>query len=246
MAAQWQEYRDSGSLAARDALVLHYMPLVQAIARTMSRSLPASVEVDDLVSFGMFGLFDAVAKFDPARHVRFASYASTRVRGAIVDELRAADWLPRSVRSQARQIAAVVDAAHSAGLPVPSAEQIAAQVDLDAKSVHQVRALVAQGNVRSLDELNSLDPGLAPRDTVADAGLTPEQMVERREESFLLARAIETLGERERLVVVLSFYEGRTLGEIGTILGVTESRVSQMRTAELGRLRTMLQATARG
>ncbi|WP_237689897.1 FliA/WhiG family RNA polymerase sigma factor [Cellulomonas fulva] len=240
----WTDYKASGARQHRDALILHYAPLVTAVAGRVGMRLPATVEQADLVSYGMFGLIDAIEKYQLDRSVKFESYASSRIRGAIIDELRAMDWVPRSVRTKARSI----DRAHAeleARLHrAPTEVELAAHLGVPLAELRSVSSQLATSNMAALDELLGGDErtgGASLGDTLCDDRIDdPAGTLADAETMHLLSRAIEQLGERERIVVVLYYYEGMTLAEIGRVLGVTESRISQMHTAAMTRLRTRL------
>ncbi|GEL94357.1 RNA polymerase sigma factor WhiG [Cellulomonas composti] len=242
--AMWDRFKTTACPQAREALILHYAPLVSAVAGRVGMRLPSTVEQADLVSYGMFGLIDAVEKYQTDRAVKFESYASSRIRGAIIDELRAMDWVPRSVRTKAR----AVDRAHAeleASLHrTPSEEEIARHLHMPLSELRAIYTQLSSVNVAALDELlggAERTGNVSLGDTLGDDGSDdPASSIEADETTYLLARAIEQLGERERIVVVLYYYEGMTLAEIGRVLGVTESRISQMHTAAMTRLRTRL------
>ncbi|MCL2455205.1 MAG: FliA/WhiG family RNA polymerase sigma factor [Micrococcales bacterium] len=247
--ALWASYKVEGSVWAREQLILHYVPLVTAVAGRIAMRLPSTVDQGDLVSYGMFGLIDAIEKYETDRAVRFESYASARVRGAILDELRALDWVPRSVRSKSRAIDRAFADLENELHRSPTQAEVAERLGLTTDELAATRAQVATGSVAALDEVLSGEdqPGGQPLgDRLPDDGAPdPLGEIEAMETSHLLARAIESLNERERLVVVLYYYERRTLAQIGRVLGVTESRVSQMHNAAVGRLRsTMREAEA--
>jgi len=242
----WAEYAETRSKPSRDRLILHYAPVVARVAARVGMRLPRTVEQADLVSYGMFGLIDAIEKYDTEREVRFESYAATRIRGAIMDELRAGDWVPRSVRTKAR----AVDKAHAeleARLHrAPTDEETAAYLQISVRELRAVYAKLATVNVSALDDIAG-QRGVPLKDTLRDERCTdPAGAIDAAETKHLLARAIEQLGERERIVVVLYYYEGMTLAEIGRVLGLSESRISQMHTGAMLRLRTRLVDAERG
>jgi RNA polymerase sigma factor FliA len=239
----WARYvvdRDSG---LRDRLILHYAPLVKYVAGRVGSGLPAHVEQADLVSYGTFGLIDAITRFEPSREIKFESYAMARIRGAIIDELRSTDWIPRSVRMKARQFERTVATLEAALQRSPTEEEIAAEMDMDLEEVRKFLGQLSLVNVVALDELLVDDDGSAPRlvDTLQDSSaLDPQAMAEHGEARQLLARAVEQLPDREKVVVSLYYFEGLTLSEIGRVLGVTESRICQLHTKAVLQLRTKL------
>ena len=240
----WAAYKDTGDLQHREQLILHYAPLVSAVARRVGMRLPSSVEHGDLVSSGMFGLISAIEKYEPGRAVKFETYASTRIRGAMIDELRSTDWIPRSVRSKARAVDRAYAELEGELRRTPRESEVAERLEMDVTELRTVFAQISTVNVAALDELlGSGERGdtLSLGDTLEDHRTPdPAGSFESRETKFLLARAIEQLGEREKIVLVLYYYENMTLAEIGRILGVTESRISQMHSAAMLRLRATL------
>ncbi len=251
VAQDWQLFKSGGDRLVRERLILHYAPLVTAVAGRVGMRLPAMVEQADLVSYGMFGLIDAIEKYEPGRSVKFETYASARIRGAIIDELRAMDWIPRSVRTKARAVDRAYAELESALHRVPTESEVAARLQMDIRELRALFTQLSTVNVAALDELLGAGEDRGDRlsllDTLGDDRTPdPENSFEAQETKFLLARAIDQLGEREKLVLVLYYYEGMTLAEIGRVLGVTESRISQMHTAAMLRLRARLTEADRG
>lgn len=249
--AAWAEYTETRSPRAREQLILHYVPLATAVAGRIGMRLPSTVEHADLVSYGMFGLIDAIEKYRADRGVKFESYASSRIRGAIIDELRAMDWVPRSVRTKARAVDRAYGELEAELHRAPSEVEIAEKLEMPVSELRAVYSQLASVNIAALDELLAGSEDRSGAATLADTlgdrrAEDPAGSVEAQETKYLLSRAIECLGERERLVVVLYYYEGMTLAEIGRVLGVTESRISQIHTAAMGRLRTRLRDAERG
>ena len=241
----WECYAETHGREARDRLILHYVPLVTAVAGRIGMRLPSTVEHADLVSYGMFGLIDAIEKYRAERAVKFESYASSRIRGAIIDELRSMDWVPRSVRTKARAVDRAFGELEATLHRAPNEAEVAERLEMPVEELRAVYTQLAAVNIAALDELlagHDERPGAATlADTLGDRRAEdPAGSVEAQETKYLLARAIECLGERERLVVVLYYYESMTLAEIGRVLGVTESRISQIHTAAMTRLRTRL------
>ena len=244
----WEEFKDGGDPAARERLILHYSPLVKYVAGRVGVGLPSNVEQADLVSYGVFGLIDAIEKFDLSRAIKFETYAITRIRGAIIDELRAMDWIPRSVRSKARDVERAYAALESELHRSPTEPEIAARMGISLRDLHQIFNQVSYVNVVALDELlsSSADKGdsLSLGDTLEDTRAEdPVLAFEGEETKYLLARAIDQLPEREKIVVTLYYYEGLTLAEIGKVLGVTESRICQMHTKAVMGMRSRLSET---
>ena len=240
----WQQYKTTKVSALRERLILHYAPLVAMVASRVGMKLPSSVEHADLVSYGMFGLIDAIEKFEIGRDVKFETYANSRIRGAILDELRAADWIPRSVRSKARAVDRAQAELEGTLHRAPSNAEIAAHMEIPLSDLRAIQSQVSTVNLVALDEVlgggERMDQ-VSALDTVQRAKTyDPAGTFEAKETKFLLSRAMDQLGEREKIMLVLYYYENMTLAEIGRVLGVTESRISQMHTAAMIRLRTKL------
>jgi RNA polymerase sigma factor FliA len=246
----WSVFKETGDRMARERLILHYAPLVTMVAGRVRAVLPSTVEQADLVSYGMFGLIDAIEKFETDRAVKFETYASARIRGAIIDELRAIDWIPRSVRTKARAVDRAFAELEGELRRPPTEHEVAQRLQIGVGELRAVFTQLSTVNVAALDELlgagSERGDSLSLIDTLEDQGaVDPQGNVEAAETKVLLARAIERLGEREKIVLVLYYYEGMTLAEIGRVLGVTESRISQMHTAAMVRLRRALQESER-
>lgn len=241
----WQAYKSENNQKARDKIILHYSPLVKYVASRLAANLPASIEVNDLVSYGLFGLIDAIEKFDPARQIKFETYAIPRIRGAIIDELRSLDWVPRSVRAKSKELEKVYIELENKLKRVPTDEEVAETMGLSIKELHQLYQQLSYTSIVALDELwtggTDKEETLTLIDTVEDASSAdPSQVFEQEEVKEVLAQAIDNLPEREKIVVALYYYEGLTLKEIGEVLNVTESRVSQLHTKAIFRLRAKL------
>jgi len=240
----WIKYGKTQDPKIRETLIKKYAPLVKYVAGKVAVGMPQNVEFDDLVSYGTFGLLDAIEKFDPSKEVKFKTYAMTRIRGAIFDELRTIDWIPRSVRQKAKQIEKVIiELENKMGRTVDD-EEIAAELDISLEEFHSMVSKISGTSLVSLNDVwhNSDDSDdLSFIETVeASANTNPDVMVEREEIKGLIIDAIKKLPDREKKVVVLYYYEDLTLKEIGEVLEVTESRVSQLHTKAIMRLRGRL------
>ncbi len=246
--ALWATFKDGTDGSAREQLILNYSPLVKFVAGRVSVNLPQTVENADLISYGMFGLIDAIEKFDPARGIKFETYAISRIKGAIMDELRALDWVPRSVRARARDIERAIVALEARLKRTPNDAEIAEELGISAAELHDILTKISYTSVISFDEVWAPS---AERDEAASLATTlrddtaddPVDIFESEELKDVLAEAIEELPERERTVIVLHYFRGLVLKEIGQVLGVTESRVSQLHTKAVLRLRGRLRAT---
>jgi RNA polymerase sigma factor for flagellar operon FliA len=241
----WESFKDTGDGQLRERLILHYSPLVKYVAGRVGVGLPPNIEQADLVSYGIFGLIDAIEKFDLERAIKFETYAISRIRGAIIDELRAIDWIPRSVRYKAREVEKAYAALESQLHRTPTEAEVAAQMGIKLEDLHAIFSQVSFVNVVALDELLNVggEKGdkLSLVDTLEDTRAEdPVAAFESEETKYLLAKAINTLPEREKIVVTLYYYEGLTLAEIGQVLGVTESRICQMHTKAVLQLRGKL------
>ncbi len=205
--ASWVTYKGTGCPQARERLIMHFVPLVTAVAGRVGMRLPSMVEHADLVSYGMFGLIDAIEKYELGRSVKFESYASSRIRGAIIDELRAMDWVPRSVRTKARAVDRAYSELESTMHRSPTEVEVAGHLQMTVDELRSIFSQLSSVNVAALDEMLGGDdrPGsVSLGDTLGDErSEDPARSIEAQETKFLLARAIEKLGERERMVVVL-------------------------------------------
>ncbi|MCB1146503.1 MAG: RNA polymerase sigma factor WhiG [Leptospiraceae bacterium] len=240
----WREYARSKNPRIRDYFVVKYAPLVKYVAGKLAVGMPHNVEFDDLVSYGTFGLLDAIEKYDASKEVRFKTYAMTRVRGAVYDELRSVDWIPRSIRQKAKEVERIIiELENKMGRTVED-EEIAAELDMSIDDFHQLISKIAGTSLVSLNDVwHSSDDSddLSFMETIEAPNATnPDVIVEREETKGVIIEAIKKLPDREKKVVVLYYYEDLTLKEIGEVLEVTESRVSQLHTKAIMRLRGKL------
>jgi RNA polymerase sigma factor FliA len=242
----WREYRKSKDQAVRDRLILTYAPLVKYVAGRLGSGLPAHVDENDLVSYGLLGLIGAIERFDPGRDIKFETYAIARIKGSIIDELRALDWVPRSVRSRARDIERAIGDLERKLHRAPTDEEIAEKLGVTTEDLDDSLSEIGRSSIAALDELWTISSGgggdqVALIDTIEDtAGPEPQTELAQTELKEALGEAIARLPEREKLVVTLYYYEELTLREIGEVLGVTESRVSQLHTKAILRLKARL------
>jgi RNA polymerase sigma factor for flagellar operon FliA len=241
----WDRFGTSADESAREQLILNYSPLVKFVAGRVATNLPHTVENSDLISYGMFGLIDAIEKFEPDRGIKFETYAINRIRGAIIDELRALDWVPRSVRARARDIERAIVALEGRLMRTPEDFEVAEELGISLSDLHESYSKLSYTSVVSFEDLWSVgvdrDDHPAAETVIKDENAAkPDEAFEVEEMKEILAGAIERLTDRERTVIALYYYEGLSLKEIGKILGVTESRVSQMHTKAVLRLRARL------
>ena len=245
----WREYRRTQDQKIRDRLILTYAPLVKYVAGRLGSGLPAHVDEGDLVSYGLLGLIGAIERFDPERDIKFETYAISRIKGSIIDELRAMDWVPRSVRARARDIERAMAELEAKLGRAPTDEEIAKKVGLTQDELADSLTEISRSSIAALDELwtvgSSGGDTIALIDTIEDqAAQGPQDALSQTEMKEAIGEAIARLPEREKLVVTLYYYEELTLREIGEVLGVTESRVSQLHTKAILRLKARLSGTS--
>ena len=243
----WRRYKDDGDNAARERLVVAYSPMVKFVAGRLGAGLPSHVDDADLISYGLMGLIGAIERFEPERGIKFETFAMTRIRGAIIDELRSLDWVPRSVRSRAREIEAAQAKLEHELQRAPSEAELAAKLGISEEELQTSLLEIHNSSVYALDELwtvsDSSGDTVSLLDTISDPRAEdPQESLASSEIKDRLTEAIASLPEREQLVVALYYYEHLTLREIGEVLGVTESRVSQLHTKAVMRLKSGLQA----
>ena len=237
----WNAWHESQEATARDWLVVHYASLVKFVAGRLAAGLHRTVDTGDLVSAGVFGLMNAIDKFDPANGAKFETYAIPRIRGAILDGLRALDWVPRSVRSHSRSVQdAIARLEHQLGR-TPTDEEIAEELQITTEELEKWLADIAAGSVGPLDHV-AMDNTSHEK----DAHLQPGRAMEEGELRGAMREEISKLPEREQAILILYYDDGLTLAEIGDALGVTESRVSQIHTKAVLQLRSRLAAAGMG
>ncbi len=238
----WEEYANTDSPEVREKIILEYAPLVKVVAGRLSMYLGYNVEYEDLVSYGIFGLIDAIDKFDCLKDVKFETYASLRIRGAILDQIRKMDWIPRTIRQKQKRIDAAIKEIETQYGRSATDEEIARLLGITDEEYLDWQSQMKITNVVSLNEF--LEQG---SEVSNEAGSTksaafdsPEEILERDELKKVLAQALELLTEKERKVIVLYYYEDLTLKEISNILEVSESRISQLHTRALQKMRGKL------
>ncbi|CAN5313940.1 FliA/WhiG family RNA polymerase sigma factor [soil metagenome] len=242
----WRQFRDNkDDKALRDRLILTYAPLVKYVAGRLGSGLPAHVDEGDLVSYGLLGLIGAIERYDSERDVKFETYAIVRIKGSIIDELRAMDWVPRSVRARARDIERAIAELERKLHRAPTDEEISEKLGLSTDELEESLTDISRSSIAALDELWTVNTGggdaVALIDTIEDTeAADPQGSLSQTEMKEAIGEAIARLPEREKLVVTLYYYEELTLREIGEVLGVTESRVSQLHTKAVLRLKARL------
>lgn len=234
----WEEYLRSG--IGRDELVIKYLPLIKYVVSRMAVTPPQGLDYEDLLSFGVFGLLDAVDKFDPSKGFVFQTYAVPRIRGAILDELRKCDWYSRSAREKVQKLNKVMEKILRDKGEIRD-EWVMAEMGIDEEEYFEIQELAGRGYITSLDDTTPLEEGDVPVEaTLADERETMEDRMDAEAERQELAEALAMLPERERTMLSLYYYEGLNLKEIGKVMDVTESRVSQIHGKALSMLRAIM------
>ncbi len=240
----WERYKAQGSVEDRNRLILHYAPLVKYVAGRVSAGLPHTIEQADLVSYGMFGLIDAIDKFDPGRGFKFETYAISRIRGAIIDELRSIDWVPRSMRAKSRAVEKAYARLENELHRTPTDAEVAGALGISEPELQGLFGQISFFGLVALEETVSVGSDRSETvtvgDTIPDRDPGPVGAFEVEETKQMLAAAINRLPDREKFVLSLYYYEGLTLMQIGQVLHVTESRVSQIHTKAVLQLRAKL------
>ncbi|MCR4655544.1 MAG: FliA/WhiG family RNA polymerase sigma factor [Lachnospiraceae bacterium] len=236
----WSDYTANPTQEQREKIILEYAPLVKVVAGRLAMYLGYNVEYEDLVSYGIFGLIDAIDKFDSTKDVKFETYASLRIRGSILDQIRKMDWIPRTVRKRQRDIQTAIKEIEGKTGKTASDEEIAEYLGISGEEYDNWQSQMKVTNLVSLDEF--IEQGGGDVNIIEDQGMTskydlPEEAVEKEELKKILAEALLTLTEKERRVIELYYYEELTLKEISNILEVSESRVSQLHTKALGKMK---------
>ena len=246
----WEKFKKNKSPALRDKFIRQYMPLVKYVAGKVATGLPASVEFDDLVGYGQFGLLDAINKYDTSKNVKFKTYAVTRIRGAIFDELRQIDWVPRSVRQKSREIEDAIVSLESKLGRTASDSEIATSLNMSEDEYHKTIMKVSGTSVLSLNDIwytgDENDNMSIGSNIESPSSLNPDVIAEREEIRKVVAEAISELPEKEKLVIVLYYHEDLTFKEIGDVLEVSESRISQLHAKANLRLRAKLTNLRKG
>lgn len=237
----WQSYVANRSGEIRDQLIIEYSQLVKLVAGRMNMYLGYNVEYDDLVGYGIFGLIDAIDKFDYGKNVKFETYASLRIRGAILDQIRKMDWIPRSLRQKQKKIDAAMAKVEAEKGHIATDEEIAEELGITPEELLDWQGQTKATNLISLDEYTEAGSEVKMDNSIGNSHFEqPEDAYEKEELKQLMAKAIESLTEKERLVVTLYYYEEMTLKEISLTLEVSESRVSQLHTKALNKMKAML------
>lgn len=233
----WEDYKIHKTSTIREKLILEYSELIKIVAGRLKLYLGSSVEYDDLIGYGTLGLIDAVDKFDYKKGVKFETYASIRIRGAIIDEIRKLDWMPRTVRKKQKDIEESISQIEKETGKVATEEEIAKRLNISAEELRSVNSQIELSSISSLEEYMEKGPLNITSQTSNSDLATPEIAIEKQELKKALAKAIEGLTTRERQVISLYYYEELTLKEISYILDITESRVSQLHRRALDKMK---------
>ena len=236
----WKNYISTRSAEYRDELIVEYAQLVKLVAGRLNMYLGYNVEYDDLVGYGIFGLIDAIDKFDYGKNVKFETYASLRIRGAILDQIRKMDWIPRSLRQKQKRIEAAMAKIESETGHIASDEELAAELEITIDELADWQGKMKASNLISLDEYTEAGSEVKMESAGNSHFDQPEEAIEKEELKKMMVRAIDSLTEKERSVVVLYYYEDMTLKEISLTLEVSESRVSQLHTKALNKMKKIL------
>jgi RNA polymerase sigma factor for flagellar operon FliA len=246
----WFQYRKNRDPKIRDDFIKQYAPLVKYVAGKVAMGMPHNVEFDDLVGFGVFGLLDAIDKFDPDKNVKFKTYAVTRIRGAIFDELRSIDWVPRSVRQKTREVEEAIGSLEAQLGRIATDQEIASFMGMDEAEYLKTIMKISGTSIISLNDLwfsGDENDKVSIGDSIeSPSSLNPDVVVEKDEIRRVIVEAINSLPEKEKKILILYYYEDLTLKEIGQVLEVTESRVSQLHTKAILRLRSKLTNIRKG
>jgi RNA polymerase sigma factor for flagellar operon FliA len=240
----WIQFKEQGDAAAREELIVRYMRVVKFVAGRMAIHVPSSIDLDDLVGWGVLGLIDAAEKYDHQQDIKFSTYASIRVRGAIIDQIRSLDWAPRSLRSLARKIGSTREKLRHETGREPGADEIAAVLGISAEQVEDVQAQLQSVQMLSLDDYIPTEDSSEARQVdlhVDSAAPTPLDAAVESERQERIVAAILELPDQQQKVLNLYYYEQLTLKEIGLVLEVSESRVCQIHSAAMKKLRKAVQ-----
>ena len=239
----WSDFKRTGARTLRNQLIIYYTPFVKYVAGRVLAGMPRHFDEDDLVSYGIIGLIDAIERFEPDRNLRFETYAVPRIKGAIIDELRAIDWVPRSVRTKARAVDHAVTHLESTLGRTPTDAEVAAQLEMTPDAFNKALRKISSVSMIALDEVQrsgERSDRSTLGETLPDRAQGPLEVFEAKESKEALRVAVHRMPERERAVLMMYYYDGLTLTEIGGVLGVTESRVCQIHTKALRQLRSKL------
>lgn len=233
----WKKYQKNPSPEIREEIILEYASLVKIVAGKLSMYLGNYVEFDDLVSYGIFGLIDAIDKFDVSKEVKFETYASLRIRGAILDQIRKMDWIPRNVRAKQKMVNEAISKIENQYGKQADDEAIAKELGMNDDEYTHLQSQIKVTNIVSLNEFLEQGNQVGVEGSMQKRYSEPEEVVDQQELKEVLTEALDILTEKEKKVILLYYYEDLTLKEISKVLNVTESRVSQLHTKALGKMK---------
>lgn len=236
----WADYAKTKSPEIREKIILEYAPLVKLVAGRLSMYLGYNVEYDDLVGYGIFGLIDAIDKYDNMKEVKFETYASLRIRGAILDQIRKMDWIPRTIRQKQKKIETAMKEIEASKGRAATDEEIAAALEITGEEYTDWQSQMKITGIVSLNEFMETGSEVPVQQNEQCRFEAPEEAIEKEELKKVLAQAIEVLTEKEKKVILLYYYEDLTLKEISNVLEVSESRISQLHTRALQKLKTKM------
>ncbi len=236
----WEDYARVKTPDLREKLILEYAPLVKVVAGRLSMYLGYNVEYEDLVSYGVFGLIDAIDKFDMGKEVKFETYASLRIRGAILDQIRKMDWIPRTIRQRQKQIDTAMKELEQRNGKPPTDAEIAKYMGISEDEFTDWQNQVKADNIISLNEYVEQGNDISSEKRVSSGFDTPEGVIEKNELKKVLEESLEILTDKEKKVILLYYYEELTLKEISRVLEVSESRISQLHTKALQKMKTKM------
>ena len=236
----WDDYARTRSPEIREKIILEYAPLVKLVAGRLSMYLGYNVEYDDLVGYGVFGLIDAIDKYDNMKAVKFETYASLRIRGAILDQIRKMDWIPRTIRQKQKKIDAAIKEIENEKGRAATDEEIAKSLGISDEEYLSWQSQMKVTGVVSLDEFMESGTEAPAQQNSQQRCETPEEVIEKEEMKKVLGQALELLTEKEKKVILLYYYEDLTLKEISNVLEVSESRISQLHTRALQKLKSKM------
>ena len=247
---RWQLYRKTRDPSIREFFIKQYAPLVKYVAGKVAVGMPHNVEFDDLVGYGVFGLIDAIDKYDPEKNVKFKTYAVTRIRGAIFDELRQIDWVPRSVRQKTREIESAISSLEAHLGRTASDQEVAQSLGMSEEDYLKTIQKISGTSILSINEVwlsgDEKDKVSIVDSIESPSSLNPDVVVEKEVIRQIIIGAINELPDKEKKILILYYYEDLTLKDIGRVLEVTESRVSQLHTKAILRLRSKLTNIRKG
>lgn len=236
----WESYAKEKTSDIREQIIIEYAPLVKIVAGRLSMYLGHAVEFDDLVGYGIFGLIDAIDKFDYSKMVKFETYASLRIRGAILDQIRKMDWIPRTIRQKQKKIDTAMRNFETREGRIPSDEELAVELEISFDELEDWKNKAKATNIVSLDEFLEQGSEVTFEENKKNNYMMPEAMVESAEVKDMIVKAMEYLTEKEKRVILLYYYDELTLKEISRILEVSESRISQLHTRAIQKMKDKL------